>query len=159
MIEEIAQVTAVSNNHQVTVVTEVKSTCGSCQQVDTCGSGQVAKAFPQKNLTLNLTCHLPVKVGDNIVLGLSEKMMLSSAWQVYCWPLFGLLLCSFLGQLLVEQQIFAHELLAITFGIAGGYMGFVLARYFQHQSKRQQALAPIVIRIEPKNIPIIEITE
>lgn len=158
MIEESARVTAIGSNNQVTVISEIKSTCSGCQQVDTCGSGQVAKAFPQKHLELSLTCHLPVKLGDNVVLGLSEKMLLSSAWQVYCWPLLGLLCFSYLGQWLVEQQILIHELLAIVLGIAGGYFGFILAKRHQQHSKRQQALAPVIVRIEPENIQVTEIT-
>lgn len=158
MIEENARVTAIGNNNQITVISEIKSTCSSCQQVDTCGSGQVAKAFPKKHLELDLTCHLPVKVGDNVVIGLSEKMLLSTAWQVYCWPLLGLLLFSYLGQWLVEQQVLIHELLAIILGVAGGYLGFVLAKKYQHKSKHQQALTPVVLRIEPKSIFVTEIT-
>ncbi|MGB1198182.1 MAG: SoxR reducing system RseC family protein [Thalassotalea sp.] len=159
MIEENARVTAVNGNSNITVISEIKSTCSSCQQVDTCGSGQVAKAFPQKHLELNLTCYLPVKVGDNVVLGLSEKMLLSSAWQVYCLPLLGLFIFSFIGQWLVTQQLFSHELWAVLLGVVGGYLGFLLAKYYQQQSKRQQALAPVVLRIAPKNILITEITE
>ncbi|XQW84306.1 SoxR reducing system RseC family protein [Thalassotalea piscium] len=158
MIEENGRVTAIDNDHQVTVVSEIKSTCSSCKQVDSCGSGQVAKAFPQKHLELKLTCHLPVRVGDDVVLGLSEKMLLSSAWRVYCWPLLGLICFSFLGQWLVEQQVFVHELLAIVFGIAGGYLGFLLAKKHQHHPKNQQALAPVIVRIAPKSIPVTQIT-
>ena len=39
-------------NGQVVVESLVKSTCSQCQQVDTCGSGQVAKALPHKSLSL-----------------------------------------------------------------------------------------------------------
>ena len=159
MIEENARVTAVNGNSNITVISEIKSTCSSCQQVDTCGSGQVAKAFPTKHLALTLSCHLPVAVGDKVVLGLSEKMLLSSAWQVYCWPLLGLFLLSFLGQWLVEQQLFIHEIFAVALGVFGGYLGFLLAKNTQNKSKKQQALAPVVLRIEPKTIPVTEITE
>lgn len=157
MIEENAVVTAVNSDNQITVRSEIKSTCSSCQQVDSCGSGQVAKAFPQKHLELQLTCHLPVSVGDKVVIGLSDKMLLSSAWQVYCWPLLGLIFSSFLGQWLFEQQILPHEIFAITLGVLGGYTGFALAKKYQQKPIIQQALAPVVVRIEPKNIFVTEI--
>ncbi|GHE86184.1 SoxR reducing system RseC family protein [Thalassotalea profundi] len=159
MIEESARVTSVSDKNQITVVSEIKSTCSSCQQVDTCGSGQVAKAFPTKKLALELTCHLPVKVGDHVVLGLSEKALLSTAWQVYCWPLFGLLLFSYFGQWLVSEQLLAHEILAIILGAFGGYLGFTFAKKHQEKSISQKALAPVVLRIEPKKVFVTEITE
>ena len=159
MIEETARVTAIAENSKIKVISEVKSTCSSCQQVDTCGSGQVAKAFPVKNLELEVACNLPVKVGDNVVIGLSEKVLLSTAWQVYCWPLLGLIFFSYLGQWMIEQQALVHEFLAIILGIFGGYIGFVLAKKHQKISTRQQALAPVVLRIEPKKIFVTEITD
>lgn len=158
MIEENALVTAVTNDNHITVRSEIKSTCSSCQQVDTCGSGQVAKAFPQKHLEFQITCHLPVTVGDKVVLGLSDKMLLSSAWQVYCWPLLGLIFSSFLGQWLLEQQILPHEIFAITFGVLGGYTGFSLAKKHQQKPIIQQALAPVVVRVVPTEIPVINVT-
>jgi len=53
MIEEQATVVAINDNN-VTVTSDIKSACSGCQQVDNCGSGQVAKAFPQKKLSMNL---------------------------------------------------------------------------------------------------------
>ena len=53
MIEEQATVTFIDDDN-VTVTSDIKSACGGCQQIDNCGSGQVAKAFPQKKLSLTL---------------------------------------------------------------------------------------------------------
>ncbi len=48
-MEELATVTAIDNEN-ITMVSKIKSTCNSCSQVDTCASGQVAKAIPKKNI-------------------------------------------------------------------------------------------------------------
>jgi len=165
MIEENATVVSIhlvaneSAKNKVTVESEIKSSCSGCKQVDNCGSGQVAKAFPQPKLSLDLETDLPVKVGDTVVLGLSDKHLLLSAWQVYLWPLLGLVVASVLGQWFVENEIFSHELFAITLGVLGGYLGFCLARYQQKRGKYCKLLIPRILRIKNTAINIVEITE
>ena len=50
MIEEQARVIAIDKN-KITVESIVKSSCSGCQQIDSCGSGQIAKAIPHKKNT------------------------------------------------------------------------------------------------------------
>jgi sigma-E factor negative regulatory protein RseC len=169
MIEENATVVSIhlaSNetsddivSNKITVVSEIKSSCSGCKQVDNCGSGQVAKAFPQPKLSLDLYTDLPVKIGDTVVIGLSDKHLLLSAWQVYLWPLLGLAIASVMGQWFVENEIFSHELIAIAFGVFGGYLGFCLARHQQKRGKYCDLLIPRILRINPSSINIVEITD
>ncbi len=158
MIEENATVVAIEEDN-VTVTSELKSACSGCQQVDNCGSGQVAKAFPQKKLTLTVQSTLPLKLGDNVILGLNESALLSSAWQVYIWPLLGLLMASWFGQWAFNQQHITHELFAIVFALIGGYGGFLLAKTQQSKSENCAELAPKILRLQPKSIAITEITD
>jgi len=158
MIEEQATVVAIDNDN-VTVTSLIKSACGSCQQVDNCGSGQVAKAFPQKKLSLTLKSSLALELGDNVVLGLNESALLQSAWQVYLWPLLGLILASWFGQWLVANAILPHEFFAIILGVIGGFCGFKVAKRQQIKSAICAKLAPKIIRRENQNIAITEITD
>ena len=158
MIEEQATVVAIDHDN-ITVTSLIKSACGGCQQVDNCGSGQVAKAFPQKKLSLTLKSSLALELGDNVVLGLNESALLQSAWQVYLWPLLGLLIASWLGQWFVVNSILPHEIFAILLGLAGGFLGFILARKQQIKSATCAKLAPKIIRRENQNIAITEITD
>ncbi|MDO6446589.1 SoxR reducing system RseC family protein [Colwellia sp. 1_MG-2023] len=150
MIEEQALVTAITQD-KVTVESIVKSTCSGCQQLESCGSGQIAKAFPQKKTTYTVTSELPVKVGDRVIIGLSEKLLLSAAWQVYMWPLIGLFVGSFLGQTLLEVNFINHELWALPLAILGGYFGYFLARRQQFISGNKQAWLPTLIGVLPAN--------
>lgn len=147
MIEEKATVVAIDRN-QVTVTSDVKSACSGCQQVDSCGSGQVAKAFPQKKLSLTLITDLPVKLGDVVVIALNESQLLRAAWQVYIWPLIGLLLGAWFGEYLLSNQIIAHELIAIVIAGMSGYCGFLMAKWQQQKAQHCAHLAPQILRIE-----------
>lgn len=157
MIEETALVTDIDGD-LITVESEVKSACSGCQQVDNCGSGQVAKAFPQKKLSLTLTSSLPITVGDSVVLGLNESMLLKTAWQVYFWPLFGLILGGWFGQSLLNVQYINSEFFAILIALLSGYLGFIFARKYQSTPKNCQELAPKILRIERKTISVTEIS-
>lgn len=153
MIKELANVVAIESG-RITVTSQIKSTCSSCAQVDSCGSGQVAKALPQARLTLTLpydenAFSKTLNVGDSVVLALPEKHMLSSAAQVYLMPIFGLISFSAFGQWLVNQQIFPHELLGLMLGLAGGYLGYRLAKFFQNNGKQSINLQPKIIEVLP----------
>ena len=153
MIKELASVVAIKAG-QVTVTSQIKSTCSGCAQVDTCGSGQIAKALPQPKLTLTLPYDISVigvqlKVGDCVVLALPEKHVLSSAGQVYLLPLLGLITFSAIGQLLLKQQILPHELFALGVGLIGGYLGYRLAKFQQKQGKQSKNLQPKIIEVLP----------
>ena len=155
MIKELANVVSIGIG-QVTVTSQIKSSCSGCAQVDTCGSGQVAKSLPQAKLTLTLPYDInslgrELKEGDCVVLAIPEKHVLSSAGQVYLLPLAGLISFSALGQWLYKLQILPHELIALAFGLTGGYLGYRLAKFNQKLGKQSTNLQPKIIEVLPNN--------
>jgi len=157
MIEELAQVIAIKNE-DITVESTVKSSCSGCKQVDNCGSGQIAKAFPQKKLSVTITSGLPVKLGDTVLIGLSEELLLKSAWQVYIWPLIGLISGAFIGQWLMDYGFVSHEIFAIILAAIVGYIGFYSARAQQNKIANCPQWAPTILKIIPSAIPVTEIS-
>lgn len=161
-MEELATVTAI-NNDKITVVSQIKSSCNSCSQVDTCASGQVAKAIPHKQLSLTLSKtrsieNETINVGDCVILMLPEVDLLRSAWQVYLLPILGLFIFSALGQWLTLEGILAHELMALALGVSGGYFGYKLAKYFQSTSINQEKLQPKILRVLPKPLELNKVS-
>lgn len=151
MIKELATVIAI-NSKQVTVTSTVKSTCSSCSQVDSCGSGQVAKALPHAKLTLTLdydeiAIGKALVIGDSVVLAIPENYVLSSAGQVYLLPLLGLILFSATGQWLYSLHLVPHELVSLIIGLTGGYLGFRLAKFLQKYGKNSVKLQPKIIKV------------
>jgi sigma-E factor negative regulatory protein RseC len=156
MIEEFADVVAI-DNASVTLVSQVKSSCGSCSQIKSCGSGQIAQAIPQRKPELVIPyqfekSNISLKVGDSVVLGLPEIDVLKSAAQVYLLPLTGLVLFSGLGELLVNKHVLSHELLGLAFGLLGGYLGYRLAKYNQHKNNQSEKLEPRILRKLMSNV-------
>lgn len=157
-MEELATITAIDDDN-ITVVSQVKSTCNSCAQIDSCANGQVAKAIPQKKLSFTLSKpkqleNQTIHVGDGVVLTVPEVDVLQSAWQVYLLPILGLCSFSALGQWLIEEQVLTHELMGLTLGVAGGYLGYRLAKRLQNNPNKLMALQPKISRILPKSIKV-----
>jgi len=157
-MEELATVTAIDNG-KVSMVSQIKSSCNSCSQVDTCASGQIAKAIPHKKLSFTLLKpksleNQTIEIGDCVVLTLPESNLLQSAWQVYLLPIFGLFSFSALGQWLKQEGILSHELMALSIGVVGGYLGYRLARYLQNHVSQEGKLEPKISRIIPKALNI-----
>jgi len=153
-MEELATVVRVQNNF-ISVSSEVKSACSGCQQVDNCGSGQVAKAFPTKKLSLTLESELALKVGDKVVLGLSDACLLQSAWQVYLLPLFGLILFAGISQYFIGKGLLPHELLGVLLAMLGGFLGYALAKKIQSSPKNKAKLTPQILRVNAQVSPLI----
>lgn len=161
-MEELATVTAISNKN-ITLVSQIKSTCNSCSQVDTCASGQIAKAIPKKTLSFTLTKpklleHQVINVGDCVVLTVPEIDVLQSAWQVYLLPVFGLFSFSALGQWLIETHVIPHELIGLAIGVVGGYLGYRFAKQLQNNPGKQKSLQPQILKVLAKPIDMNNIT-
>ncbi|QOL25584.1 SoxR reducing system RseC family protein [Thalassotalea sp. LPB0316] len=155
MIQETATVNNVGENW-VEVTSEIKSTCSSCQQIDTCGSGQVAKVFPQKSLSLRLSTDSfkpTLAVGDKVVIAIPQDKLLTSLARVYGLPLAFLIAFAGFGQVLFGQT--TSELLTIALAIGGGYLGYRIAQYLENQQNHQANLAPYLVKKLPSHdIPV-----
>jgi sigma-E factor negative regulatory protein RseC len=162
-MEELATVTAISRG-EITVVSQIKSTCNSCSQVNSCANGQVAKAIPHKKLSFTLgkpksLGNQIIGIGDSVLLTVPEEDVLRSAWQVYLLPIFGLFSFSALGQWLVQEEVLVHELIAIVIGTVGGYLGYRLAKKLQSDPIKQKKLQPKILRVLPKPLEVDNINE
>ncbi|MFD2168025.1 SoxR reducing system RseC family protein [Thalassotalea euphylliae] len=154
-MDEKARVVAV-HNRAVTVQSEVKSTCSQCQQVDNCGSGQVAKALPHKTLSLTIDTNDTFNVGDEVIISIPENAVMSIAWQVYFWPLFGLMVFAGITQFVTQSIIPAGELAVMVMAGVGGYLGFRFGRYLINRDETlNRALQPVIkqklISVVPAN--------
>jgi len=156
MIEERAVVTLLHEG-TITVESFIKSSCSQCQQIDNCGNGQVAKALPQKKLSLTLPTNESFKVGDEVIIAIPEQFLLKSAWQVYIWPLLGLISFAGIGQYFMIQQWFNHELMVIAFSAIGGYLGASAVKYWQKYTGLADKLTPKVIQKIPKEMLVQQV--
>ena len=153
MIEERAIVKQVLTG-AIEIESVVKSSCSQCHQVENCGNGQVAKALPQKKLLLIIPTTEQFIVGDEVTIAIPEQYLLKSAWQVYMWPLIGVISFAGVGQLLYQNQLITHELLVVSLSVIGGVIGSKFARWWQGYSGLHNKLVPKIMERMPKELQI-----
>lgn len=141
MIEEQGRVIALESG-AVWVETLRKSTCSGCAAKSGCGQGLMDRlGVRERRGTIRALSDLQLQVGDSVVVGIREDVLLRGAFLVYLLPLLML----FATALLATQ--FA---LAEPYVIAAGLGGFVAAWLIVRKRSRDAAsdtrLQPVVLR-------------
>ena len=142
MIEEQGRVVAVEAG-AVWVETLRRSTCSSCSANAGCGQGLMEKlgVGRQRGLVRAL-CDLQLQVGDAVVIGVREELLVRGSLLVYLLPL----LCLFAAAVLAQQWGLTEPLVILA-GFAGLAMGWLLVRWRSRRTAHVPALQPVVVRV------------
>lgn len=146
MIIETAVVKSIMGD-QLTVQCESHSACNHCHNSDNCGTGTVAKAFPQRTHQFVVTNISDAKIGDKIEVGLREKNIVLSAMLVYLLPLFFILLFIGLAQMFSVSLQLNNELFLILAAVAGGLFGFKLTRLLSVNYEQRFDFKPVMVGV------------
>lgn len=136
MIEELATVIKTEGD-VMAVEIQRQSTCGSCSVKSGCGTNLVASLFGKRRALLSLPNTIHARPGDRVVLGISEKDLVTGSIRLYLYPLAGLLFGAIAGHLLAGSELFT---------ILSGLTGMILV--LLGLRRRQVAPAIEVLRRE-----------
>lgn len=142
MLEERGRVIAIEPGF-VRVRVERQSACSGCQARAACGSGLMQTVKPGHCHEVQAISQQALQIGDDVVLGVSEELMLRSAFLVYVLPLLVLLLGAAMGQLMGLSEGWSIILAAV--GFAASFIGL---RIFNKRHQDDVALVPVVLRAE-----------
>ena len=78
MIEEQGKVVALQNDW-VWVETERKTACGQCSVSKGCGTSVLANVFGKKANSIAVMKTLPVKIGDEVIIGIEENSLVKGS--------------------------------------------------------------------------------
>jgi sigma-E factor negative regulatory protein RseC len=141
MIEETGRVVALAPG-AVWVETERSSTCSGCSVRSGCGQGLVDRLGIRERRGLILAlCDLRLSVGDTVVVGIRESVLLHGAVLVYLFPLIMLFIFA-----VVASQLSAPEPYVMLAGLGGFLVAWLLVRKRSQQSSIDPALQPVVLR-------------
>lgn len=143
MLKEVAVVSQIKGE-QVELMTQVKTTCGSCEQQRHCGTGIISRVLAPKPETLLLNCPFDVQVGQRVIIAVAETAMLKLAFLIYFAPILCLL---FAALALHSYNPLLHDAITATFSLS-----FVLAYFFILRAfVRHSGWA----RLEPKVVGVV----
>jgi sigma-E factor negative regulatory protein RseC len=141
MIEESGRVVAVEQG-AVWVETIRKSTCSSCSAKSACGQGVLSQlgAGARRGYVRALS-GLSLQVGDSVVIGVREDLLVRGSLLVYLLPLLGLFITAGLAEWLALSEPLV--ILSAFFGLFGSWLA---VRWHSRRSADDPALQPVVLR-------------
>lgn len=154
MIEENGKVIS-KQDGQVWVSTLRDTACGSCEAKNACGQSAMAKMLsPEANHVLAID-PIGVDVGDHVVIGIPEDIVLKSSLLMYFMPLLALLFGAVAASYLPFASV-NSDLLAAIGGILGFGFGLSVVKWHGNKNSHNESYQPTVLReqIAPLAHPI-----
>lgn len=141
MIEEPGRVIALEPG-AVWVETQRKSTCSACSAKNGCGQGLMDRlGVPERRELTRALSDLQLRVGDSVVVGVREDVLLRGAMLVYLFPLIMLF-----ASALIAAELSVAEPYVIMAGL-GGFLGsWLIVRKRSQQTTGDLRLQPVVLR-------------
>ena len=139
MIEETGRVVAVEEG-AVWVETIRKSSCQSCAAKSGCGQSALSK-LGRQNVHIRAGTTQHYAVGDEVIIGVPEAVVVTSSLLAYLMPLV-LALCLAIP---VDSLTHADGWTALA-GMSGLGLGFVFLRWHFKRNQHDQRYEPRVLR-------------
>ena len=143
MIEENGRVVAVEAG-AVWVESIRQSACESCAARQGCGQSALAKLGKQhtshvKALNVN---RLDLQVGDSVIIGVPENVVMTGTLIAYMMPLITMLLAA-----LIADSFLFQELGVVIASVLGLGLGFLLVRLHFLKITSDKRYQPTVLRL------------
>jgi len=146
MLEETAQVVRIDGD-EVWVETQRRSTCESCSAEKGCGTATLAKVLGKRRSLVRVLSDQPLRVGDQVVIGIREQALVRGSLAVYAVPVLLLLLGGFVGELGAQHFLWDNaELASVVLGVSGLTAGLFWLRRFTRRIEYDDNYQPLVLR-------------
>ncbi|WP_109853746.1 SoxR reducing system RseC family protein [Aggregatibacter actinomycetemcomitans] len=122
-----------------------QSACGACAAKPACGNSALSELVgsgARGEHIFTIETITPLKIGQRVEIGLSERSLIKSALLMYCVPLFTLLFST-----LLFDSLFAHELVSVFFIFISTALSFLGVRWYAQKLNRQSAYQPVLLRV------------
>lgn len=119
MIEEYAVVIE-REDHLALVEIERRTACGLCGQKRGCGNATWGKLLGHQSQAIRAKNEIGAKVGDGVVVGIDERILLSTVFYLYVVPLLSMLIAAVLADIAFDNEFYV--ILAAALGLVSGFL-------------------------------------
>lgn len=117
MLEETARVVEVRDGVLI-AETQSRSGCSHCS-TESCTTSVVAKLFGVRRNRLEMENHLGARPGDQVVIGIPDRLLVRASLMAYLLPLVAMLVVTAIGDLAGMNEL--HLSLLALAGLAMGF--------------------------------------
>ena len=142
MIEQRAQVIEVGEGYALVEVARM-TTCAACSAKPACGTSVLAKVVGNRHRRMLVLSDLPLRAGDEVVVGIAESALVRGSFAVYIVPLVLMLAGAMMGDLTFSET---GEALTVLLGGVGLVLGLVWLNVFTRGIRADSRFQPIVVR-------------
>lgn len=148
MIEEQGRVVALEPG-AVWVETLRKSTCSNCSANATCGQGLMERlGIGRQRGYVRALSQKQLAIGDSVIIGVREDLLVRSSLLVYLLPLLGLFAAA-----LLADGLGLSEPLVILAGLSGLFASWLIVRWRAARVAENPSLQPVVLRTLLVTVP------
>lgn len=140
MIEESGRVVAVEEG-AVWVESIRRAACDTCAAKNGCGQSALAKLGQQQKNHVRAVNSLDLQVGDEVVIGVPEDVVMKGTLVAYMMPLIFMLVAA-----VAADSVNAGDLWVTLSGLIGLAIGFVMVRVHFLKVRTDKRYQPVVLR-------------
>jgi len=145
MIEESGRVITIEND-VAWIEVQRKAVCDTCSVNKGCGTGVIAKVVGNKRFRIPVNNSINARVGDDVIVGISDDMLIKSSFAAYMTPLLMLFLGAWVGENVAHFiELSSSEGFSTIFGIGGLCAGFFWLRRFSNRIAKDGRYQPILL--------------
>ncbi len=141
MLEETGIVVAIDND-QAWVQTIRQSACSSCEAKNGCGQGVLARISDGKANQVLVNNSLSLKVGEEVLIGIPEELLIKASVMVYLLPLLTMVVVA----LTIEKWLKPGDGWVALAGCSGLAIGFLIVKLYSAHHKSDPTFCPKMIR-------------
>lgn len=145
MIKEQAHVVALDGQDAI-VTADRRSSCESCSINKGCGTSVLANVLGNKKIELTVRNDVGANIGEYVIIGIPEHVILRGSLLMYLLPIFGLMLGSVFGAALSPQLNLGDGFVAMS-GMSGLLLGFLFVRFSLKQKSNNDQKVMIIERL------------
>jgi len=145
MIEEQATVIDIKDG-RLMLQAKVQSSCGSCQAKSGCGTSLLSEVLGKRFTHFTADNAIDAQIGDEVIVGIPERSLLSGSFMVYLLPVLSMLLAALLADAGLAGAEPGRDLLVALSAASGFAAGALLARAYFRQASSKLLYTPVVLR-------------
>lgn len=149
MLEERGIVVEVNEKFAFVQSLRHTNSCTQCFINKNCSTASLTAVLGQKYTKVKVINQLAAKVGDKVIIGLEEQVLLKSSLALYLFPLLGMFIAAIGFELIASAARWPnYEINTVLAGLLGLFTTIKLVRIRVSKMSEDTRYQPMIVKIK-----------